>query len=209
VSWRPQCRSSVRSYREAPIAWVASASMSSWSTSVIASRKTSSEPPARVGSSSSDRADCERAFGIDLLVVNLARYTLRITPVAPDRRAQPASGALLKAHYPGDTPVSRAIPDPSQVLNDQRLLRRASADSLRGQRWYLRRLRAGPPQRRGGRLAATTACPWRLSRSDAAWKVTCRFASCSASSTRRAPAWITSPPLPVVTRPSRSRCSIR
>ena len=42
-------RSSVRSYRPAPIAWVASASMSSWSTSVIASRMTSIEPPGAHG----------------------------------------------------------------------------------------------------------------------------------------------------------------
>jgi len=92
-------RSSVRSYRAAPIAAVASASMSSWRTSDIASRMTSVEPPTRMASSSSDRADCERAIGVSFVIP--ARNMLRFTPVAPDRTAQPASGALPKSHHLG------------------------------------------------------------------------------------------------------------
>ena len=60
---------------------------------------TSMPPPARMASSSSDRADCDRAIG-DLLVI-LARNTLRITPVAPSRAASARSGAPLKSHHSG------------------------------------------------------------------------------------------------------------
>src|SRR3990170_617825 len=92
-------RSSVRSYRPAPIAWAASSSISSWRTSAIASRMTSMPSPARIASSSSDRADCERAIGVSFVI--LGRNTLRITPVAPDCPAQPASGAALNSHHSG------------------------------------------------------------------------------------------------------------
>lgn len=61
----------------------------------------STDPPARMASSSSDRADCERAIGVDLLVVILGRNTLRITPVASDCPAQPASETALNSHHSG------------------------------------------------------------------------------------------------------------
>ena len=98
-------RSSVRSYRPAPIAAVASSSMSSWSTSVIASRMTSIEPSRRGWRRAARTGQTVRGPSVDLLVVILGRNTLRITPVAPSARSggvrglaqiPPLGGTLLE-----------------------------------------------------------------------------------------------------------------
>ena len=69
----------------APITWVASSSISSWSTRVMASRRTSMPSPARSPRAVS-RGQTRVGHGGYLLVVNLGQNALRITPVAPDVR---------------------------------------------------------------------------------------------------------------------------